>query len=158
MFPWSVGALSRCRDSEAYTTEKWPPSWCFPTVCDSPYTWGWQWYLLGGRRGIPRDSVFRLLTCTKHYAFHTSELLAYSKGLNSRVRAVCLRAHSKPCKHIPRSQWYYPWGIRPWECVWEDWVPYWGHPVEGTLHLQWAPGEELGVSPLLQKSQSREPS
>ena len=111
----------------------------------------------GGRKGIHRECVFRPLFAASMFA-QTSDLQAWSKGLNSRVRAMCLCAHSEPCKHIPGSEQCCLWGRRLQECVWGGWVPCWSHLVESTLHIQWALGEELWTGPLLEISQSNEQS
>ena len=72
---------------------------------------------LGGRKGSPREWIFRPLSHSKCLAPQTPDFQAWSEGLNSQVRALCPPALSELCKHIPRSVWSYPWERRLKECV-----------------------------------------
>ena len=74
-------------------------------------------FILGGRKGSPREWVFRPLSRSECVALQTPDLQACSQGLNSGDRAKCLPALCKPCKHIARSARSCPWGRRLQECV-----------------------------------------
>ena len=69
-------------------------------MCDSPYMGGWQDYLHWRKERHPERLCFRLQPCSKSFSSQKSDLQVSSEGLKSRVRAVCLPAHYKPCKHI----------------------------------------------------------
>ena len=64
---------------------------------------------LGGRKGRPRELVFSPLSSSQCVTPQTPDLRACSQGLNSRVRARCLPALCKACKHIVRSAQSCPW-------------------------------------------------
>ena len=147
--PWEQGLRSHCHwkmtSKQALSSHVWL------SVC-------WQNYLPWKKERHPQRFCFQASICSKCFTSQMSDLQTWTESLNSRVRAICLPALSETCKHIPRLEQYCPGGIWLRECIWGYWVPYWGHLFEGTLQLWWAPAEELWASPLLQKSQSGEPS
>ena len=87
-------------------------------LCDTQHAGDWESCLPWRKERHPQRVSFQASICSKCFASQTSDLQACSKGLNSRVRAVCLPVHSKPCKHIPGSEWCCQWGRRLRECVW----------------------------------------
>ena len=62
--------------------------------CVTLHARGWESYLLRGRKGIQRV-FFRPLSCSNSFTSQKSGIQACPESLNSRVRAVCLRAHSE---------------------------------------------------------------
>ena len=64
------------------------------------------------RKGINKEYVFSPLSNKNCLTSKTWELQACPDYLTYRVRAVCLPALSKHCKHIPRLYCDYPWGSR----------------------------------------------
>ena len=153
--PVSVGALPGHRASGALATNHDLHASAFQ-LCDTQHAGDWESYLPWRKERHPQRVCFQASICSKSFASQVSDLRACSKDLNSRVRAMCLPAHSEPCKHIPGSERCCPWGRKLRECVWGGRVPCWGHRVEGTLHIQWAPGEELWTGPSLEISQCKE--
>ena len=101
--PVSVGALPGHRASGALATNHDLHASAFQ-LCDTQHAGDWESYLPWRKERHPQRVCFQASICSKCFASQTSDLQACSEGLNSRVRAVCLPAHSEPCKHIPRSE------------------------------------------------------
>ena len=104
------------------------------------------------RKGINKECVFRTPSCMNCLTSKAWDLQACQEDLNSRGRADCLPALSKPCEHIPRPHHDCPWGSGLWECLkmLRDilWLPSWGD-----IPPKMARSDELQASRFLKKSQ-----